>query len=360
MEDQLYHAVILAGGSGTRLWPLSRDQRPKQSLKLLGKRTMFQLALDRIAPLFPPDRIAILTRAEHISLLRQQAPELPEECFIIEPQGRGTAPAIGLAAIHLKRKNPTAIMAVLTADHLIADADGLRRVLVAARQLALDDYLVTLGIQPTSPSTAYGYIQHGLSLGRLDGFPAYRATSFIEKPDLETAIAMLDRGGNSWNSGMFIWRVGCILDEFERQMPEFFNQLLDVKAALGTVHYQESLDRVWSQVAQQTIDYGILEGAQKVAVFPVDLGWNDIGSWDSLLSLLPADAHGNILSGPHIGLDTRDTLAISENRLIATIGVHDLIIVDAGDAVLVCPRSREQDVRELVIQLKQGGYRQWL
>jgi mannose-1-phosphate guanylyltransferase len=360
MVDQVYHAVILAGGSGTRLWPLSRDQRPKQSLKLLGERTMFQLALDRLAPLFPPERLSIITRAEHIDLLRQQAPELSEGCFIIEPEGRGTAPAIGLAAIHLHRKNPDAIMAVLTADHLITDAIGLCRVLTAAEHLALDEYLITLGIKPTSPSTAYGYIQQGTSLGVVDGFPAFRVASFIEKPDLETAVAMLNCGEYSWNSGMFIWRAGRILDEFERQMPEFFDQLLEVQAALGTIHYQEILDRVWPQVSKQTIDYGVLEGAQQVAVFPVDIGWKDIGDWNSLLSLLPADMDGNILIGPHIGIDTHDTLAFGENRLIATIGVHDMIIVDAGDAILVCPRGREQDVRELVVQLKQGGYRQWL
>lgn len=356
----MYHAVILAGGSGTRLWPLSRDHRPKQLLRLLGERTMFQLALDRLAPLFPPERLSIITRAEHVDLLRQQTPQLPEGCFIIEPEGRGTAPAIGLAAIHLSRKDPDATMAVLTADHLIADAVGFRRVLTAAEHLALNGYFVTLGITPTSPSIAYGYIRQGTSLGVVDGFPAFHVASFIEKPDLETAIAMLKIGEYSWNSGMFIWRVQRILDEFNRQMPELFEQLLVVQAALETLHYQETLHRVWPQVSKQTIDYGILESAQQVAVIPVEIGWKDIGSWDSLLSILPTDMDGNILIGPHIGIDTHDTMAFGENRLIATIGVHDMIIVDAGDAILVCPHGREQDVRELVLRLKQEGYRQWL
>ena len=356
----MYYAVILAGGSGTRLWPLSRDHRPKQSLRLLGERTMFQLALDRLAPLFPPERVTIITRPEHVDLLRQQVPELPEECFIIEPEGRGTAPAIGLAAIHISRMDPDAIMAVLTADHIIADTLGFRRVLTVAEHLARNGYLVTLGIKPTSPSIAYGYIQQGMSLGIMDGFPAFHVASFIEKPDLGTVVAMLKCGEYSWNSGMFIWRVQRILDEFERQMPEFFEQLLEVQAALGTFHYQETLHRVWLQVSNQTIDYGILEGAQQVTVFPIDIGWVDIGSWGSLLSLLPTDVDGNVLIGPSIGIDTHDTLAFGENRLIATIGVHGMMIVDTDDALLVCPREREQEVRELVAQLRQGGYGQWL
>lgn len=356
----MYHALIMAGGSGTRLWPLSRDHRPKQSLKLLGERTMFQLALDRLAPLFPPERLSIITRAEYVDLLRQQAPELPEGCFIIEPEGRGTAPAIGLAAIHLSRKDPDAIMAVLTADHLIADAVGFRRVLTAAEHLAINGYLVTLGIKPDSPSIGYGYIRQGMGLDVVDAFPAFHVASFIEKPDLEAVLAMLESDGYSWNSGMFVWHVQRILDEFERQMPEFFDQLLEVQAALGTNHYQETLHRVWSQVSMQTIDYAVMEGAQQAAVIPVDIGWVDIGSWSSLLSLFPIGVDGNVLIGPSIGIDTHDTLAFGENRLIATIGVHGMMIVDTDDALLVCPREREQEVRELVAQLRLRGYRQWL
>ena len=204
----------------------------------------------------------MVTRGEHASMLMEQVPELPPENFIVEPEGRGTAPAIGLAAIHLRRRDPDAIMAVLTADHYIADTEGFRQALTAAAQVAEEGHLVTLGIKPTSPSTGYGYIQQGASLGTVDGSPTFRVERFIEKPDLETATAMVESGEYSWNSGMFIWRVDRILDEFQRQMPEFYAQLAEVEAALGTPAYEATLNRIWPQVAKQTIDYGVMEGAE--------------------------------------------------------------------------------------------------
>ena len=356
----MYYALIMAGGSGTRLWPLSRQNRPKQALKLIGQRTMFQHAVDRIIPLFPPERILVVTRSEHASLLMDQVPELLPNNFIVEPEGRGTAPAIGLAAIHLRRKDPDAMMAVLTADHYITETVGFRQALMAAAQVAEDGHLVVLGIKPTSPSTAYGYIRQGASLGRVDGSSTFHVERFVEKPDLETATRMMESGEYSWNSGMFIWRVDRILGEFQRQMPEFYAQLTKVDAALGMPAYAATLNRVWPQVTKQTIDYGVMEGAKDVAVIPVNIGWTDVGSWGSLLTLLPADENGNILIGPHIGINTRDTLTFSEKRLIATIGVQGLVIIDTEDALLVCPKEQEQQVRELVGKLKSDGFSQWL
>jgi len=356
-----FYALIMAGGVGTRLWPLSRRDRPKQALKLVGDRTMFEHAIDRIAPIFQPEEIFVVTGAEHVASLAAQAPELPLENYIVEPEGRGTAPAIGLGAIHLLRSDPDAVMAVLTADHFITDVPQFRQVLAAAAEVAEDGHLVTLGIKPSSPSTGYGYIKQGESLAKVDGFTAFRAERFTEKPSAETAVHMVESGEYSWNSGMFIWRVDRIVEEFESQMDEFYAQLAEVQATLGTPGYKPTLGRVWPQVTKQTIDYGVMEGAKDVAVIPVDIGWSDVGSWASLLELLPADADGNTVVGPHVGIDTRDTLVFNRDgkRLVATIGVQDLIIVDTEDALLVCPKEREQEVREMVQLLRseeRNGY----
>jgi len=346
----------MAGGVGTRLWPLSRRDRPKQSLRLVGERTMFEHAVDRLVPFFQPEQIFVVTGAEHVASLTVQAPELPPENFIVEPEGRGTAPCIGLGAIHLRRQDPEGVMAVLTADHFIADTARFRQALAAAAQVAEEGHLVTLGIKPSSPSTGYGYIKQGESLGTVEGFPVFRAERFTEKPSPETAFHMVESGEYSWNSGMFLWRVDRILDEFQRQMPEFYVQLAEIEAALGTPGCEATLGRVWPQVAKQTIDYGVMEGAQDVAVIPVDIGWSDVGSWSSLLGLLPADEEGNIIVGPHVGIDTRDTLIFGRGgdgkRLIATIGLAGMVIVDTEDALLVCSREREQEVRALVRQLE--------
>ena len=351
----MFYALIMAGGSGTRLWPLSRDNRPKQSLNLLGGRTMFQHAVERLEPLFPSQNIWVVTRAGHIDLLHAQVPGLPGKNFIIEPEGRGTAPAIGLAALHLHRHDPEAVMAVLTADHYITGTDCFLKVLEAAEQIAHQGYLVTLGIHPSGPSTGYGYIEQGVEQGVAATFPYYLVNRFIEKPDLENAKIMVQSGRYSWNSGMFIWKVERILKEFERQMPAFYAQLMEIEAALDTPNYPATLQRIWPQVAKQTIDYGIMEGAEHVAVIPVEMGWSDIGSWSSLDGHLPVDEQGNSAVGPHLNIDTQGTLVFGEKRLIATIGVRDLVIVDTDDALLVCSKADVQRVKEMVERLKQVG-----
>ena len=348
----MYYAVIMAGGSGTRLWPLSRRNYPKQALKLVGERTMFQYAVQRIRPIFPPERIMVVTLAKHATILMEQVPELPAQNFILEPEGRGTAPAIGLAAIHIASQDPDGCMVILTADHFISKTEHFCEVLAAAEKVA-DGRLVTLGIQPSNASTGFGYIQQGALAGVENGFPFYTVERFTEKPDLATARQMLESGEYSWNSGMFVWQASRILKEFQTQMPEFFAQLMKVNLVLGTPAYRAMMERVWPQVSKETIDYGVMEGASDVVVIPVDIGWTDIGSWGSLFNLLPADAEENVFVGPHVEIDTTNTLIFGDKRLVAVMGVKDLVIVDTEDVLMVCSREREQDVKALVELLKQ-------
>jgi mannose-1-phosphate guanylyltransferase len=361
LMENLY-ALIMAGGGGTRLWPLSRKNRPKQMLPLVEDRTMFQVSVERLSPLLPPERIFIVTGRDHVDELRRSAPQVPAENFIVEPFMRNNGPAVGLATAHIQRRVPDAVVAVLTADHHIADKAAFRRVLAASGELALRNCIVTLGIQPTFPATGYGYIQRGESLAQIDGFQAYCAERFTEKPDLATALTLMSDGLHSWNSGMFIYKADRILEEYARQQPEMYALLQDISSAIGHSDYQEVLDRAWSQMPKLSIDYAIMEGARDMAVIPVDMGWSDVGSWATLCEVLESDQNGNIQRGnghSHITVDTKNTLIISKRRVV-TIGLEDTVIVDSGDVVLVCCRDHSQEVRAVVEQLKAAGEEDFL
>jgi mannose-1-phosphate guanylyltransferase len=266
--------------------------------------------------------------------------------------GRNTAPAIGLAALHIAARDSGAIMAVLTADHYIAETERFRAVLAAAHEVAAEGHIVTLGIKPDHPSTGYGYIERGAPLGVVGDFEVFEAAAFVEKPDLTTAQTYLDGGRHSWNSGMFVWQVSRLMGEIERQQPMLREQLEQVRATLGSAAYEATLAEVWPTVEKISVDYAIMEGAQDVRVMPVDIGWNDVGSWAALLEVNQTDADGNVvLGGEPLCLDTRDTL-IASDKLVAAIGLEDIIIIDTDDALLVCKRERAQDVRGLVERLK--------
>ena len=351
-----YYAVIMAGGGGTRLWPLSRKAKPKQMLKLVDERTLFQSAVERLDGLFPPENIYVVTVAEQAAELQAQAPQIPAENYLLEPMQRGTASVVGFAAVAIQNRDPEASMAVLTADHVIKNEARYRQLLSAAYEAAQDGYLVTLGITPTYPATGYGYIQQGEEIGAYRGLTVYRALRFREKPSEVRAREMLKNGDHAWNSGMFVWRVERILEEFARQMPELHRKLMEISAAWNQPQRPEVIRQIWPGIQPQTIDFGIMENARDVAVIPAqDLGWSDVGSWDALFDVLPADGDGNIvMGGMHVPVDTRDTLIYmnQEHHLIVTIGVEDLVVVDTGDVVLVCKKDQAQKVRQVVDRLK--------
>jgi len=354
-----YYAVIMAGGGGTRLWPLSRLGRPKQMLSLFDERSLFQTAVDRLDGLFPLDRIYVVTVDDQAQEIRNQFPGIPAENLLIEPLPKGTACVVGFAAAALHKRDPQAVMAVLTADHYIGNEPGFQGILASAHDVAQDGYLVTLGIEPTYAAEGFGYIHIGERIGIFKGLWAYHGLQFKEKPDESQANAMIAAGDHVWNSGMFVWRVEDIIREFEAQMPELALGLHEIERAWDSSEKNEIIQRVWHELQPETIDYGIMEGAQHVAVIPASfLEWNDVGSWDALFDVLDKDQNGNILvDGKAFTVDTYRSLLYSENdkRLIVAIGVQDLVLVDTGDVVMVCHKDYTQKVRQVVEKLKQDG-----
>ena len=358
------YAVIMAGGGGTRLWPISRKESPKQLLPLLGKETLFQSTYTRLEKLFPPERILVVTVEEQARIMREQVPSIPNENYLIEPAPRGTASVVALAAAVLKKRDPQAVMAIQTADHHIRNQDLFKYLLGTAFEVAKKEYLVTLGITPTFPSTGYGYIQQGEPLNGEYKYPVYRVKSFKEKPDEATAQQLLRSGDHSWNSGMFVWRADSILAEIERRMPVLYHAVNEIVLSWDSSQREEVIQKLWYDLESQTIDYGIMEKAERVAVMPAGgLGWSDVGAWDSLFEVLLPDMNGNVsTNAQHLGLDTHNTLVYSVNdeRLIVTIGMDDVVVVDAGDVLLVCKTDQSQKVKNVVEHLKKHNQEKFL
>jgi mannose-1-phosphate guanylyltransferase len=356
---QKYYAVIMAGGGGTRLWPLSRRSRPKQMLTLGQERSLFQIAVDRLEGMFPPDRIFIVTVEDQAPVLQKQCPAIPMENYLLETMPRGTASVVGYAAAVLDKRDPESVMAVLTADHIIGNLKLFQQVLAAAYQVAEDDYLVTLGITPTFPATGYGYTCQGPSLGKFQNLEAFQVLEFTEKPILSEAERMLEDGNYAWNSGMFFWKVRAILDEISRQMPDLDAKLERITDAWDTSDQERTIREVWPEIEPETIDFGIMEKAKKVAVIPAaGMEWSDIGSWEALFDLLPQDQDRNITEGgEHIHLDAAGTLVhTSQNpRTVITVGARNLIVVDTGDILFICDREKTQEVRQIVKMLEEAG-----
>ena len=351
MTSATTFAVVLAGGSGTRFWPLSREEYPKQLLKIFGDQTLIQATLSRIAPLIPANQIFIVTNPQQAEQIQFQfAPaghgaSTTSPNFITEPTGRNTAAAIGLAAITLSKKDPNGIMVVLSADHFIRNEKVLLENLCLGREIAEKGYLVTIGAKPTRPETAYGYIQTGETLPHFQG--ASQVERFVEKPDREKASIYLESGNFYWNTGMFVWKVAVILEEINRYMPELAEGLKAISDG-GT----ETIEAIYARLPATSIDYGVLEKSNKLAVIKAEMGWEDVGSWNALDEILPKDDAGNIFTGNVVNVGCHDSIIYANNRVIAVVGLQDIVVADTDDATLICSKDRAQDVKKVVEILK--------
>lgn len=348
MEPEAF-AVVMAGGKGTRLWPVSTEERPKQFLAL-DRRSLIQETVARLTPLFPVKRICIVTVKRQAELIREQLPEVLPEQIIEEPLGRNTALCIGLAAIHLKRINPGAVMVALPADHFIEREEPFREALTLGSKMAQRGCLVTLGIVPDHPATGYGYIEGGKTvLEAQDHLNAYCVERFIEKPSLARAEEFLKTGNYYWNSGIFIWKVERILEEIARHTPELYRGLREIEACWESPELEQVTAKVYKDQEPVSIDHAVMEKASQIAVIPVEMGWNDLGDWSSVSSVLEKDEDGNAIRAMHIGIDLKDSTVFSvQDRLIATIGLKNVVIIDTPEALLVMDKSRTQKVREIV------------
>jgi mannose-1-phosphate guanylyltransferase len=342
------YVAILAGGSGTRLWPLSRSHNPKQLLSLVGDRSLIQATVDRVTPLVPLDHIVIVTEASHADGLREQLPDLPPENILIEPTRRGTAAAVGLGAVWIANRDPQASMASLHSDHVVPDASEFRECLTAAFEMAeSDDWLISLGVRATSPHTGMGYVQVGESVGTFNERAGHRAVRFVEKPERADAERFMQEG-YVWNTGMFVWSVAAILAAYKQLLPEIYEPLSRIGRAYGTPTERATLAELYPAIPVNTIDYGIMERSDRIASVPSTFPWSDVGNWDELLLIAPKDADGNAVRGQHLGVETTNTLIEATTKPIFTLGVDGLVIVDLPDALLVCSRESAERLKELV------------
>lgn len=359
----MLHAVVMAGGSGTRFWPKSRRNRPKQLLKLYGDATMLQQTVARVAPLVPADRVLIITGADQADAVREQLPDLPPENVVAEPCPRDTAPCVGLAARIVANKDPEGTMIVMPADHVIRPAETFLKTVRAAVSVIDADpsAFVTFGIKPTRPETGYGYIERGESLGRPDGIALNRVAQFREKPDRATAERFLAEGRFAWNSGIFLWRARAILDALAVHKPAISSALDRIGVALGTPAEAEVIGREFPEMERIPIDKAVMEKADNVRVLEVIYDWNDVGDWRALTELVEPDAHGNTLQGSVHLVDTTNSIIVSDDGgLIATLGVDDLVIVQSGGATLVARKDQLDKLKALVEGLDKAGFGQTL
>ena len=352
-------ALIMAGGRGERFWPRSRQSLPKQFLSLTDdKKTMLQLTVERILPLVAMEDIFIVTNRGYRELVRAQLPELPEGNILCEPVGKNTAPCIGLGAVHIAKKYGDAVMMVLPSDHLIKYTSLFLNTLTDACEVAEQGgNLVTLGIAPDCPETGYGYIkfQPEQTLGR-----AFAVEKFVEKPDLETAKAYLASEQYLWNSGMFIWKTSTILDNLQAHLPETYAGLCKIREAIGTPVEEQVLEREFQGFRAESIDYGVMEKARDIYILSGAFGWDDVGSWLAVSRIKRSNELGHVVEGNVVTVDTRDTIIQGGGKLIAAVGLEDMIVVDSEDALLICEKAHAGDIKKVLENLKICNRREYL
>jgi mannose-1-phosphate guanylyltransferase len=338
--------VVLAGGSGTRFWPLSRERRPKQLLPLAGPQPLIVETLQRVKGLCPPGNISVVCGAAHAASIRRLTGLAGGQVWV-EPAARNTAPCIGWAALEVLRRDPDGVLAVFPSDHHVARPARFRQVIRRCERIAADGTLCTVGLTPTRPETGYGYLRLGASLGG----GAHRVDAFIEKPNTKKA-ERLTRGGHLWNGGIFVFRADAILAEIERQLPALSRVLHRIAPGLGTPSARRLLARWFPTAPRVSIDVGVMEGARRIAVVEGDFGWSDLGSFNSLPEVRRADARGNVVEGSAVLIDSDDCIVLAQARPVAVVGLRGVVVVDSGDALLVVPRERCQDVRAVVEALR--------
>lgn len=355
-------SVIMAGGVGSRFWPRSRERSPKQLLELTGSGTMIQNTVARIQPLIPSVNTFVVTNALQHEEIVKQLPFVPKENILVEPVGRNTAPCVGLAATWISRVDPDGVMVVLPADHIILNVPEFLRVLEVAVTVATEtNGLVTIGINPSHPETGFGYIQFSDE----EGNPyrprnVYPVKTFAEKPNLETAERFLESGDFLWNSGMFVWKAGTILKEIETHLPELSEQLKALGSTMGTQEYGSALEQAYGLIRGISIDYGVMEKSTNVYVVKGDFGWSDVGSWDEAVRLAIPDGEGNVKKGTVVTRNAQNNFIDAGSKIVAAIGVDDLIIVSTDDAVLICRKGQSQDVKEIVDYIRRKQMNEYL
>lgn len=352
-------ALIMAGGKGERFWPRSRVNLPKQFLSLTDDgKTMIQLTVERISPIVELEDVYIATNRSYKELVKQQLPGLPEENILCEPVGRNTAPCIGLGAVHISKKYDDAVMIVLPSDHLIKNNEIFTDTFKQACELAQKgDNLVTVGITPNYPETGYGYIKYDSA--KVSGM-GYEVERFVEKPDLDTAKEYLAQGGYLWNSGMFVWKISTILDCFSRYMPSTYEGLMKIKSAIGTDNEEAVLETEFPTLESQSVDYGIMEKAENIFILPGNFGWDDVGSWLAVGRIKKNDDNGNVVSGNVVTVSTKDCVIEGSDKLIAAVGLKDMVVVDTQDAILISTKENAGEIKQVLAQLREGGMGQYL